>query len=187
MPILKEEPNMYPDSLLDPDIEEAALSSDRHWWMLLTKARQEKTVARILWERKYPFYLPLLRREAIYNRHRVTATSPLFANYIFLYGSDDERVFALATKRVKEACKMADFQEVQRELRQIERLISSATELSVECRLVPGGRVRVKRGLLAGLEGTVLDRDGQTRLCLPVKSLQQGVSVEIDRRLLEPL
>ena len=43
MPILKEEPNLYPETLLD---EPPADVADRHWFALYTKARQEKSLAR---------------------------------------------------------------------------------------------------------------------------------------------
>ena len=52
---------------------------------------------------------------------------------------------------------------------------------------MPGNRVRVRRGPLAGLEGAVLVRRGQTRLLVQVNFLQKGASVEIDDFLLEPI
>ena len=51
----------------------------------------------------------------------------------------------------------------------------------------PGDRVRVRRGPLAGVEGTVLTRRGRKRLLVSVDFLQQGASVEIEDFLLEPI
>ena len=50
----------------------------------------------------------------------------------------------------------------------------------------PGSQVRVKQGVLAGIEGTVAARrDG--RLLVHLESLQKGVSIEISDDLLERL
>jgi len=66
-------------------------------------------------------------------------------------------------------------------------LIASGAPLTLESRLAPGDRVRVRRGPLVDLEGTVLSRRGQTRLLIAVNFLQQGASVEIDDFLLDPI
>jgi transcriptional antiterminator RfaH len=73
------------------------------------------------------------------------------------------------------------------DLRQFRRLIAANAPLTVESRLVPGRRVRVRQGAFAGVEGTVLKRRGETRLLVAINFLQQGASVEIDDFLLEPL
>jgi hypothetical protein len=52
---------------------------------------------------------------------------------------------------------------------------------------VPGQHVRVKVGLLKGLEGTVICRRQLTRLLVAVNFLQQGASIEVDDCLLEPV
>ena len=43
MPVLCEEPSLFPDHLLDGMNGE---SSDRRWWAVYTKVRQEKAFAR---------------------------------------------------------------------------------------------------------------------------------------------
>ena len=56
MPILAQEPCLYPETLLTWLQCEPA---DRHWWVLYTKARQEKALARE--------NIPLLRIETDYS------------------------------------------------------------------------------------------------------------------------
>ena len=74
-----------------------------------------------------------------------------------------------------------------RELQQLQRLIATNAPLTVESRLAPGRRVRVRQGPFAGIEGTVLVRRGETRLLVSINFLQQGASVEIDDFQLEPI
>jgi transcription antitermination factor NusG len=51
--------------------------------------------------------------------------------------------------------------------------------------LVPGVRVRVKSGLLAGLEGTILRRKGRMRLVVSVEAIQRSIIFDLDATDLE--
>jgi len=189
VPILLEEPSLFPPSLLDePDAWLNGLASPwppRSWWVLYTKARQEKSIARDLLGHEIPFYLPLVKKTIVCRRRRFVSQIPLFAGYVFLYASEEERVRSLATNRISRVLTVDDPDRLRRELGQLRQLIASGAPLTMESRLVPGQRVRVRRGPLAGLEGTVLVRRGQTRLLVAVNFLQQGASVEIDDFSLE--
>jgi len=184
MPILAEEPSLYPETLLDELVREP---SPRLWWVLYTRARQEKALARDLLAYQIPFYLPLVKKTAVRRGRKTTSYIPLFASYVFLFSSDQERIRSLTTNRVSRVLATNDPDRLIHDLRQLRRLIESDAPLTVERRLLPGSRVRVRQGALMGLEGTVLTRRGTTRLLVSVDFLQQGASVEIDDFFLEPL
>ena len=112
---------------------------------------------------------------------------PLFSGYVFMLGSEQERVCSLTSNRVSRILPVHDPSRLRAELENIFRLISSGAPLTVEQRLVPGNRVRVRHGPLAGMEGTVLVRRGKTRLIVNVTFLQQGASVEVEDFNLEPI
>jgi transcription antitermination factor NusG len=184
VPILGAEVSVFPDTLLEGLNGEAR---DRRWWVLYTKARQEKAVARRLLGFEIPFFLPLVPKSSISRGRKVTSHIPLFAGYVFLFGSDEERVRSLTTNRISRVLDVHDEERFEHDLRQVERLIAAKVPLTVESRLAPGHRVRVRFGPLAGLEGTVVTRRGEARLLVSVDFLQQGASVEIDDFMLEPL
>ena len=184
MPILKNEPSIFPDSLLD---EEAPRDESRRWQVLYTKARQEKALARELFCQGVPFYLPLIAKDSIIRNRKVTSHVPLFMGYVFLLGTDDERLCALQTNRISRILDVEDAESLVHDLRQIEQLIAAGAPLTVESQLVPGNRVRVKHGPFAGLEGTVLQRRGKKHLLVAVNFLQKGASVEVEDFYLEPI
>ena len=184
MPILGEEPNLYPDLLLEQPPQDLA---DRRWFALYTKARQEKSLARELLKYRVPFYLPLVNRTSISRGRRRTSRAPLFAGYVFLYGAEEERVRTLATNRISRVLPVENGEQLLFDLRQLRQLIAAGAPLTIESRLAPGRRVRVRQGAFAGLEGIILKRRGETRLLVSVNFLQQGASVEIDDFSLEPL
>jgi hypothetical protein len=184
VPILPAEKSIFPDNLLD---ELAAVPSDRHWWAIYTKARQEKSLARQLFQWQIPFYLPLVTNESRIRNKWVRSYVPLFAGYVFLFVSEEERVRALTTNRISRTLPIGDEEVLRQDLRQICRLIDSGAPLTIERRLSPGRRVRVKAGGMMGLEGTILSRRGGNRLLIMVNFLQQGASVAIDDFMVEPL
>jgi transcriptional antiterminator RfaH len=160
--------------------------ADRRWLALYTKARQEKSLARELLKYKIPFYLPLVQKTSVARGRKRTSWAPLFGGYIFLFGSEEERVRTLTTNRISRILPVEDPDQLVFDLGQLCRLIAAGTPLTVESRMGPGQRVRVRQGPFAGLEGTVLKRRGQTRLLVSINFLQQGASVEIDDFMLDP-
>jgi transcriptional antiterminator RfaH len=184
MPILREEPSMYPETLLDGAPTDVA---ERRWLALYTKARQEKSLARELLKYHIPFYLPLVRKVSVSRGRKQSSMVPLFGGYVFLYGSEDERVRSLTTNRISRVLTVEDADQLVFDLRQLHQLIAAGAPLTVESRLGPGQRVRVRQGAFAGLEGTVLKRRGEMRLLVSINFLQQGASVEIDDFMLDPL
>jgi hypothetical protein len=66
-------------------------------------------------------------------------------------------------------------------------MIDAGKPLTIESKLARGRRVRVRSGSMRGLEGTVLERRGQTRLLVAIDFLQQGASMAIEDYLLEPI
>jgi transcriptional antiterminator RfaH len=184
MPILASQTSLFPGNLLEDFTAEA---SDRRWWAVYTKSRQEKSLARQLLEMEVPYYLPLIPRVYSIAGRRVKSLLPLFGGYLFVYGTDEERVQALGTKRVAKSWAASDGSVLTRDLRQIQALIASGVPLTTEGRLASGQRVRVKSGSLMGMEGIVLSRRGEHRLLVAVQFLQQGVSVQINDYQLEPI
>ena len=184
MPVLGEEPSLYPEHLLDGMNGE---SLDRRWWAVYTKARQEKAFARDLLRHEIPFYLPLVEKTLKYGRRKIRSRVPLFGGYVFLFGSEDERAISLTTRRVSRMLSVADPERLRSDLRRLQELITSGAPLTIESRLAPGRRVCVQRGPFEGFEGTVMERRGQMRLIVRVDFLQQGVSVEIEDHMVAPV
>jgi transcriptional antiterminator RfaH len=184
MPILSEQPSHYPDDLLH---ESFAGHPGRQWWVLYTKVRQEKAVARQFLKLRTPFYLPLVWKRSVTRGRVIRSQLPLFPGYVFLYGSEEERVASLATNRIVRILAVVAPERLREDLSRLRRLIASGAAVTLESRLEPGIRVRVRHGPFVGIEGTVLTRRGATRLLVAVDFLQQGASIEIDDAVLEPV
>ncbi len=199
MPILAQQPSLYPPELLndtsaDPAIviadqtsEDEDVECSRFWWVVYTRSRQEKSLARKLFAQQVPFYLPLVPHEHNYQGRDVKSHVPLFSNYIFMFGTEDERITALKTNCVSRMLQVEDHQRLVGDLLNIQQLIESGAPMTVEQRLQPGRKVRIKSGPMKGLEGAVIERRGQKRLLVAVNYLQQGVSLAIEDFKVEPI
>ncbi len=190
MPILAAEPTVFPNDLLTPGVHDKQkfhLNADRDWWVVYTRSRQEKAVARELLRYGVAFYLPLISQDRVVRGRRVRSFLPLFSGYLFLFGDDNERIMTLKTNRISRILPVTDPDQLCRDLYQVSQLIASDAPLTVERRLQPGQRVRIKAGPFRGYEGTLIRRQGRHRFQVAVSYLNQGVSIEIDDVAVEPL
>lgn len=133
-------------------------------------------------------YAPMIpqRRRSPAGRIR-TSVVPLFAGYVFLQGDNDARYQAVCSGNILKAHPIPDSAALVADLRQIRDLIDLGAPLTLESRLEPGEMVRVRSGAFAGYEGTVLRRDGESRLLIAVRFMDQGVSVKLEDCQLEPI
>jgi transcriptional antiterminator RfaH len=182
MPLLPLEPFLYPDTLL---AEAGPLPGPGRWWVLHTRPRAEKALARRFLSREVPFFLPLYKHSRRSRGRTLTSHVPLFPGYVFLHGDGGERLLALETNLVAQVLPVPDQSQLHADLARVHRLMASDSPLSPQPRLAPGTPVRIISGVFAGMEGTVL-RDGRNlRLLVEVRFLHQGVSVEIEAWMLE--
>jgi len=178
MPVLQAESELYPEDLFGADNQPNL--SGRVWWVLHTKPRQEKSLARDLVAQQLPFYLPVVGQRSLVRGRVLTSHIPLFPGYLFLLAEGNERIEALTTHRVVRSIPVTDQTELWRDLRQVQRLIATGAPLTAEGRLAPGMEVEIQSGPLAGLRGKILRSATGKRFVVSVNFIQQGASVLLD-------
>lgn len=186
MPILPREDDIFPADLLESSSAREAHSAP--WWAMYTMARREKELMRRLKAMHIPFYSPLIAKRTRSPGGRVRQSFvPLFASYVFVQATDQQRQQAMTTQCVSRCLAVPDATGLVRDLRQIRQLILLDAPLTVESRIEPGRRVRVRSGPMAGLEGTVVKRRNKDWLVVAVEFLQRGASVLLEDFHVEPL
>jgi transcriptional antiterminator RfaH len=186
MPILPAEPGMYPSTLWEQD----DTRDDRHgrWWCLHTKPRQEKTLARALRKRAVCHYLPQFVCESrTPGGRKIRSLLPLFPGYMFLHGDDYQRTEARRGNHLANILDVPNQAALERDLRQIHRMLSSGLPIAPEPTHAVGELVRIRGGPLEGLVGTVVRRAGRDRFFASVRFLGQGVTVELQDWQVETL
>ena len=178
MPVLSREADLFPECLFDP--AQRAELGERLWWVMHTRPRQEKSLARELYTRQTPFYLPVIPRRWRSRGRVMTSHVPLFSGYVFVLADGEERVATLGTHRVVRSLEVPDQEGLWGDLRQIEQLLASGAPVTPEDRFQPGTTVEIRRGPLAGLRGTILRGASGRRFVVQVNFIQRGASVLLD-------
>jgi len=174
-------------SLLSPPCQ--AAERPPLWYAIYTSPRHEKRVSEHLAHRRVDCFLPLFRSVHRWkNGCKVQVELPLFPGYVFVNIPRSERVRVLDVPGVlsfvgpkSEPARLSDFE--------IETLRSGLHLQKFEPYrgLAIGRRVRIKRGALQGLEGTLIRNAKSLRIVLTVDLIQQSVAVELDADAVELL
>jgi transcription antitermination factor NusG len=167
--------------------EDALSDSEQQWWVAHTKSRREKALAWDLHAKRIPYFLPMIVRNKVWGGRKRKILKPLFTSYLFFRGDDHDRLAAFETDHLCATLVVPLREQFLREVRAIHQALAENVDLEIDSLATPGRRCRVKEGPLQGLEGTVIERQGKTRLVLSVTVVGSGTSLEIDADLLEPL
>lgn len=179
MPILSAEPDLYPADLWAGEASQG--DSERRWWCLHARPRQEKSAARHLQARRISYYLPQVFRESRTPAgRRIRSLVPLFPGYLFLLGDDRQRVEALKGNHLANVLEVSDQTGLVHDLRQIHQMLTSGILVAPEPTFPVGTRVRVINGPFMGLVGTIVRRRGhRDRFVATVRYLGQGATIEL--------
>ena len=153
------------------------------WYAVYTKSRHEKRIKEQLDGRSIESFLPLYQTVHRWKDRRVLVSLPVFPGYLFVRISLREHRWPVVSVpgivnlvgRVGCPTAIAD-QEVE-----ALRICAAQGRKMVPHRyLVMGGRVRVRTGPLADMEGILVRQKGKSRLILSVNLIARAVAVEVD-------
>lgn len=193
MPIKPAEPDLFPPDLWErlPTPVSSGWADDRpgpRWWCLHTKPRQEKATARHLRSSGLTYYLPQAVREGRTPEGRRTrSVIPLFPSYLFLFEDERGRVESMRRNTLVRVLEIPDQDQLDRDLRQIHRLVSSGLTVIPEPTYPEGSRVRIKTGPLTGMTGMVLRRQKRDAFIALVRFLGRGAAVDLEDWQVEPV
>ncbi len=181
MPIVVPAVNCHPIDLLARLPDEVP---GRRWRVACTMPRQEKSLARELFQRGVPFYLPLVAKRLLYKHRTTKSYLPLFSGFVFLYANDQERAAALETGRISTVLEVPDQAALLRDLRQVEMALRTDGELASAAAISHNGAAQAADGAAHatypdGCNGNPAPRaTAEHRLVLSVEFLRQSIMLE---------
>jgi transcription antitermination factor NusG len=172
---------------LSPGIAGAACV--RNWYAVFTVPQNEKSVVKHLSIREIESFLPTYDAVRVWkNRQRMKITLPLFPTYLFVRISSKERVKVLQSPGVlrivgnsKECIPLPDPEVEFLRFGVCRQLIEPYRDLVV------GEKVRVKCGLMQGVQGTLVRKSGTTRFVMTLELINQHAAIQVDAEDLEPI
>ena len=181
MPILKREPDLFPDDFF------ALPAGEWRWWVAHLRSRQEKLAAREAGARGVPFYLPQREQLLRTGGRRRVSYLPLFPGYLFFRGSAErERLEILKTNLCVRILEVVDQGAIAHDLGQVHRLQRSGHVLVPHPEITVGDDVRISDGPFRGMTGKVVQEKGTERLVVSVRFIHRAVAVELHREALVP-
>jgi transcription antitermination factor NusG len=172
-------------------MQTSAGQNQASWYAVSTKSRQEKVIASMLDYLAVPHFLPLLNQERRWSDRKQIVAMPLFQGYVFVRITTSGE-FQL---RVLKVPGIVDFVRSRngplpipdREIEDVRAVLAHGVNCSPHPFLKAGDRVRVVRGPLAGLEGTLIRSGSQSKLVLSIEMIQRSVAASVTESDVEPI
>lgn len=163
--------------------------TEESWYAVYTVHRHENSVLRHLDLRAIDTFFPTYEIMRLWrNRQRVKVSVPLFPNYIFVRTDNRDFIRILQCPGVVRLIgtprgPLPIANSV------IELLRAGVAEKKIEPyhELVVGERVRVKSGLMQGVEGVLVRKDNGWQFVLSIESINQHTAIKMDAVNLEPV
>ncbi|HEX6308942.1 MAG TPA: UpxY family transcription antiterminator [Longimicrobiales bacterium] len=163
------------------------------WYACYTRSRHEKQVDRLLRERGFESFLPLMPRVSQWKDRKKVVEWPLFPSYVFgrFRLEDSPRILSTpgVATLVKTNGRPAAIAEA--ELENVRRFVRALAggEIEVERRpfFAEGQWVEVMEGPLAGVRGVVVEQRSRRRVLIGLQAIGQGLEVDIDTKALRPV
>lgn len=178
MPRLQLEPYLLSDAIFQRPLAESDPGTS--WWVMHTKPRAEKALARRMEELRRGYFLPLYPQKSLKRNRIAVSYLPLFPSYLFVHGNEDDKLQALKTNYVVQCLPVKDQFRLHEDLHNVYRLMQAGEDISPESHLEPGDLVEIKHGSLSGMQGRIIRRENRMRFLVEVRLLQRGVSIEVE-------
>ncbi len=168
----------------------AASSSDqRQWYAVFTVPKNEKAVEKQLALRQIECFLPTYETVREWkNRQRVRLVLPLFPTYLFVCIDRRDRGRVLQSPGVLQIVGNSR-EPIPLPGSEIEFLRSDFCRQRTEPyqEFVVGQKVRVRRGVMQGVEGTLVRKNNSLRFVLTLNLINQHAAIEVCAEDLELL
>jgi len=154
------------------------------WYAVLTRSRQEKIAASMLEYVAVTNFLPLITQERRWSDRKQMVSAPLFPGYLFvrIVRSSDVLLRVLKVPGVVDFVRNRNGPMAipEKEIEDVHAALAHGAGCSAHPFLKAGDRVRVVRGALAGVEGTLIRSGAQSKVVISVEMIQRSVAVNVD-------
>lgn len=159
------------------------------WYAITVKHQHEQSVRSLLEFKGFEALAPTYRGCRRWSDRLKELDLPVFAGYVFCRFPYPERIRVLDTPGVAKVVtfggRPAEISDD--EIAVIQAVIASGLPARPWPYLKPGDRVRIERGPLRGVEGTLLREKDRLRLVIGVEMLQRAMAVEFEVDMVEPV
>jgi transcription antitermination factor NusG len=165
----------------------ATISTGQHWYVLYTRSKFEKKIAKEIRLMNFEYYLPMQQVDRKWSDRIKRIEIPLFSNYIFVKTAPAVNTSLLnipgTLKFVSFGGKPAYLPD--HEIEKIRLIEANRMDIEKEPYYTTGDKVRITKGVFHGMEGVMIRKTRETRMVIRVALLKQAISFEVNEGDLE--
>jgi len=169
----------------------ARFGVEPQWYAIHTRSQHEKSVAAHLQGQGIATFLPLVTEVHRWSDRRKLVRLPLFSCYTFVHMPFVPELWAKVL-RVSGVLRFVGVQGrgvpiPEKQMESIRTILAT----NALCTLCPflkvGQHVRIRGGALEGIEGILVERNGDRTVVISVEPIQRSIAVRIDDYQVEPI
>jgi transcription antitermination factor NusG len=161
------------------------------WYAVSTRSRQEKIAASMLGHIAIANFLPIVNQERQWSDRKQMVALPLFPGYVFVHipFTNELQIRVLKVPGVVDFVRnrTGPLPIPDEEIEGVRAMVTHGIACSPVPYLKAGDRVRVVRGVLAGIEGRLIRSGSQSKLVISIEMIQRSVAVSVSEADIEPL
>jgi len=172
-----------------PQVSDSKMNAAKNWFAVFTVPRHEKRVETHFHLREIESFLPLYRQQRQWkDGSKGMLQLPLFSNYIFVRIGREGRVPVLKVPGVISIVGCG-IQPLPVSDSYIHSLREGLRQGKIEPHpyLTMGAKVRIRSGVMAGMEGVLLRKKNNFRVVLTLEMIMRSVTVEVEMEDVEPV
>jgi transcription antitermination factor NusG len=171
-----------------PEVQ-SSRGQEPSWYAIYAKHQHEKTASDLLSRKGFQILFPVYRSIRRWKDRNKSLLLPLFPCYLFVRTDLSRKVDILRTAGVLWlvetggcACPIPES-----DIQAINKILRSPAGFEPHPYLKVGEWVRIRHGLLEGVEGILTRFKNQYRVVLTVEPLRKAVAVEVNLATVEPI
>jgi transcription termination/antitermination protein NusG len=154
------------------------------WFALYVKSRHEFSVETELFNKGIEVFLPAVKKHSQWKDRKKLIDYPLFPGYLFvnILPKAEELLNVIRTRGVVTILSSGAGRPVpvsHAEINALKLLNASSDVLDIYPQFKEGVRVRVKRGLLKGVEGIIKKKENSLSLVINIEILGRSVGINV--------
>jgi len=162
---------------------------EEKWYALTVPHQHERQTEKALRSKGLETLVPVYRSRRQWSDRVKDVDIPLFAGYVLCQFDVSNRIPVMETPGVAKIVGFGGMPAAleDAEILAIQQVVKSKLPLAPWPYMKAGDRVRVERGPIRGLEGTLLRTKDAVHLVISVDLLQRSIAVEVEREAVVPI
>ncbi|MCB9209295.1 MAG: UpxY family transcription antiterminator [Ignavibacteriales bacterium] len=165
--------------MVNPDF-----SVEKKWYALYTKPRHEFKAETQLKACGIEYYLPTITKVKQWSDRKKKVTEPLFSGYIFVKGTEKDRLIALEQYAIVRSIFFQGKPAIvpNWQIENLQKMLEKGSDITVTDQLAIGSHVKIISGPFKDVEGIVYETGNQEKmLAITIDLLRRSVVVRIPR------